>query len=38
MRENKKEREELKASRLKFFINEEDLFIVSSLGAFIANP
>ena len=40
MRENKKEREELKASRPKNFINEqkEGPFIMSNLGAFIANP
>ena len=40
MRENEKEREELKASRPKNFINEqkEGPFIVSNLGTFIANP
>ena len=38
MRENKKEREELKASHPKTFINEEDFLTLSSLGAFIANP
>ena len=37
MRENKKELEKLKASHPKNFINEEGFFIMSSLGAFIAN-
>ena len=38
MRENEKEREELKASSPKFFINDQDPFTMSSIGAFIANP
>ena len=37
MRENEKEREELKASRLNFFINDPAPFTVSRLGSFIDN-
>ena len=45
MRENEKEREEMKASRSKTFINEQrspfqklKLLTMSRVGAFIANP
>ena len=40
MRENEKEREELKASCLADFINEKKkrFFTISRLGTFIANP
>ena len=38
MRENEKEQEELKASRPKSFINEEDFSLQCLSGAFIAKP
>ena len=37
MRENEKEREELKASHPKIFINDQAPFTVSHLGSFIDN-